>query len=193
MIDLKEIYRQYAYLRRLAFPEMSRKNVNNWRVRHPEKAKESDRTSQSKRRKNDPESHRRRVSKWQKENRDWVNAYSRKRYSENLDHRIKHTLRNYIGTSLRRQRVKKTDKTMDILGCSIEDFKIYIESLFEPGMTWENYGKNGWEIDHIVPCSIFDFTNPDHRKRCFHFSNLQPLWFEENRRKGQILSNFLKD
>jgi hypothetical protein len=49
-------------------------------------------------------------------------------------------------------------------------------------MSWENYGKV-WEIDHIMPCAIFDLTKADHQKRCFHFSNTQPLLIHVNRSK----------
>jgi hypothetical protein len=79
----------------------------------------------------------------------------------------------------------KATSTVSLLGCSMANFKIYLESLFEPGMSWANYGnKEGqWSVDHIMPCAIFDFSKPEHQKRCFHFSNLRPLWHVENLRK----------
>lgn len=49
-------------------------------------------------------------------------------------------------------------------------------------MSWDNYGE--WEIDHIIPCDSFDLTKEEEQKRCFHFSNLQPLWWRDNRTKG---------
>lgn len=76
----------------------------------------------------------------------------------------------------------KSSNTSKLLGCSFYDFKIYLESKFEPGMSWDNYGSY-WEIDHIMPCAIFNLTLPGHQKRCFHFSNHQPLTVSENRRK----------
>jgi hypothetical protein len=54
---------------------------------------------------------------------------------------------------------------------------------FRPGMTWENYGPV-WHVDHIKPCAKFDLTDPDQQRACFHFSNLQPLFADENLRKG---------
>ncbi len=79
---------------------------------------------------------------------------------------------------------KKCAKTTEMLGCSINDFRIYLESKFESGMTWKNYG-SVWHVDHIMPCAIFDLTKPDHQRRCFHFSNMQPLFKEDNLRKNR--------
>ena len=47
-------------------------------------------------------------------------------------------------------------------------------------MSWSNYGKNGWEIDHIIPCSLFNLTNDLEQKECFNYLNLQPLWMLDN-------------
>jgi hypothetical protein len=107
----------------------------------------------------------------------WV----RERRRNDIAFRIELNLRRRIHYVVRGK--DKSESTRKLLGCSIPDFKIYIESKFEPGMSWENYGREGWHIDHIMPCAIFDLSKPEHRKRCFHFSNLQPLWAEENRSK----------
>jgi hypothetical protein len=77
----------------------------------------------------------------------------------------------------------KSGSTLTLLGCSFDDFVIYLESKFEVGMTGENYG-TVWHVDHIMPCAIFDLTKPEHQRRCFHFSNLQPLFASDNLRKG---------
>ena len=49
-------------------------------------------------------------------------------------------------------------------------------------MTWDNHGL--WEIDHKIPCDAFDLTNPEEQKKCFHYTNLQPLIKQENRTKS---------
>ena len=74
----------------------------------------------------------------------------------------------------------------DALGCSSQEFVSYIESKLELGMTWENRGRRqgvlGWELDHIRPLS--SFVLPDEWRDAFHYTNVQPLWCEDNLRKG---------
>src|SRR6185503_13752550 len=68
-------------------------------------------------------------------------------------------------------------------GCSRENFKRHIQSKFRHRMTWENYAKH-WQLDHIVPCRSFDLSDPEQVKKCFHFSNYQPLIRAENAKKS---------
>ncbi len=70
----------------------------------------------------------------------------------------------------------------DVLGCTVHEARLYIESKFKSGMSWDNYGE--WHIDHINPLVSFDVTKMDQRLEAFHFTNLQPLWAEENQKKG---------
>jgi len=78
----------------------------------------------------------------------------------------------------------KTGHTIDLFGCSVAEVVKHLESQFTDGMTWDNYGFRGWHIDHVRPCSSFDMTDPEDQKRCFHVSNLQPLWAFDNMSKG---------
>lgn len=78
----------------------------------------------------------------------------------------------------------KQRATLELLGCSLDFLKSHIESQFKAGMTWQNWTLKGWHIDHIRPCDSFDLTDPEQQKICFHYSNLQPLWWHENLRKG---------
>ena len=70
-----------------------------------------------------------------------------------------------------------------LVGYSLDDLMAHLERLFQPGMTWENYGQ--WHIDHKTPKAAFNYTAPEHIdfKRCWALSNLQPLWAEDNIRK----------
>ena len=74
---------------------------------------------------------------------------------------------------------------MELVGCGIDALKKHIELKFQDGMSWDNYGK--WHIDHVRPCSSFDLSKPEEQSKCFHYSNIQPLWAEENLRKGAKL------
>jgi len=78
----------------------------------------------------------------------------------------------------------KTGSAVRDLGCSIDELKQHLESKFLPGMTWNNYGRFGWHIDHIRPLSQFDLTNPEQLKIACHYTNLQPLWWRDNLSKG---------
>lgn len=88
------------------------------------------------------------------------------------------------------KRNSKYSNTTDLLGCSIQDLRNHIEKQFSAGMSWDNYGYRGWHIDHIIPCCSFDLSNPDEQKKCFHYTNLQPLWAEENLKKGGRFGQF---
>ena len=70
------------------------------------------------------------------------------------------------------------------LGCSVEELKRHLEKQFQPKMNWENYGLYGWHIDHIKPLVNFDLTNREQFLEACHYTNLQPLWAEDNLSKG---------
>ncbi len=80
----------------------------------------------------------------------------------------------------------KKSSALPLLGCSIPEFRKHLESLWTEGMTWENYGSKGWEIDHIRPCKSFDLTDPEQQKLCFHYSNTRPMWGLKNRMKAAV-------
>ena len=71
---------------------------------------------------------------------------------------------------------------MQLIDCTIEALKHWLSYQFAPGMTWDNYGE--WHIDHVRPCASFDLTDPEQQKQCFHWTNLQPLWAEDNLKKS---------
>lgn len=94
-----------------------------------------------------------------------------------------------LGQNLRRRLHKilgvrsKSNRCQTFLGCSVQDLRRHLESKFQPGMTWENYGFTGWHVDHIMPLAAFDLTDPMQQAEAFHFTNLQPLWAKDNLRK----------
>lgn len=66
------------------------------------------------------------------------------------------------------------------LGCTLEEFKRYIEGLWEPGMSWDNWARNGWHLDHIRPLNTFDLTDEKQRLEAIHYTNMRPLWAKPN-------------
>jgi len=76
----------------------------------------------------------------------------------------------------------KSKRTTGLLGCNGEELAQHLEKQFQPGMTHDNYGE--WHIDHIKPIASFDLSDPEQEQECFHYTNLQPLWAEDNLRKG---------
>jgi len=80
--------------------------------------------------------------------------------------------------------VKKCAKTKQLIGCDVDKLIAHIESQFLTGMSWGNHGTHGWHIDHVLPCASFDMSDPEQQRKCFHYTNLQPLWGPDNIRKG---------
>ena len=108
--------------------------------------------------------------------------YKKKKYYSDDEFRLK----EQISTRIRMALLKgyKSASTETLIGCTISELRVHLEKQFREGMSWENHGVNGWHVDHIVPCASFDLTNPGEQKKCFHYSNLQPLWMLDNIRKG---------
>jgi hypothetical protein len=94
--------------------------------------------------------------------------------------KLRHNLKNLIRNSIKNTGFKKTTKTALILGCSVTEFKQHIERQFNEGMSWSNYGK--WEYDHIKPVSWAKTESEIIALN--HYSNFQPLWREDNRKKS---------
>ena len=78
---------------------------------------------------------------------------------------------------------EKFYSTKELLGCGHREFLEHLESEFIDGMSWENYGVNGWHIDHIEPCCSFDLASPEEQLKCFNYKNTQPIWGKDNLKK----------
>ena len=108
--------------------------------------------------------------------------YSRDRYEKDSAYRLACNLRNRLRQALKG--ACKAETTKDLLGCTYEAARAHIEAQFTEGMSWDKMGLRGIHIDHIKPCDSFDLTDPEQRRECFHYTNLQPLWAEDNLRKS---------
>lgn len=106
--------------------------------------------------------------------------YINNKLKTDIHFKIIHCLRHRIYEALKG--IGRYKHTIELIGCSIENLKSHLESKFTEGMTWENYGK--WHVDHIRPCASFDLSLPEEQCKCFNYTNLQPLWAEDNLSKG---------
>ena len=91
-------------------------------------------------------------------------------------------IRCRVKNFLKSKNINKTNKTFNIVGCSPELLKEHLEKQFTESMSWDNHGKFGWHIDHIIPLS--SAKNEEEIYKLCHYTNLQPLWWKENLSKG---------
>lgn len=133
--------------------------------------------------------------KWRIKNKrkilDYNSCYFKIQRKINIQFKISSNLRTRVNDALKGK--IKSQRTLELLGCSIEYLKKYLELQFKPGMSWDNYGQGfndkgmqEWHIDHIKPCASFDLSKPEEQKKCFHYTNLQPLWAKENQIKNKF-------
>lgn len=116
-------------------------------------------------------------------NKDLYREWNRIQYSTNPKYRLRHITTARIFEALKTYQTLKKDRTIEYLGCSIEEYTQYLESKFTPEMTWENQGIY-WEIDHIKPIDSFDLNDESQLYEAFHYTNTQPLHWKKNREKS---------
>lgn len=127
---------------------------------------------------------------WRNANRERNLANERARYHrQKVDpaRRVRNAVRARVYEALHRG-MTKSARTLDLLGCSIEQLWAHLESQFRAGMTRENYGQV-WELDHVRPCASFDLSSPSQQRECFGWFNLQPLFKSENLAKSDSMPN----
>jgi hypothetical protein len=119
--------------------------------------------------------------KWGQENKEKRRIQQLNKLHNDIYAKIVHNWRSRFKSAMMHN---KRGKSLDFMGCNVQFLKTYLETKFKPGMTWDNYGRDGWHIDHIIPVSSFDLSDITQVYKCFHYSNLQPLWAYENLTKS---------
>jgi len=114
--------------------------------------------------------------------KEWESQYYHKRSSDQQE-RLRRVLRSRLRDAI--QNGRRAGSAVRDAGCSMEELVAHIESLWLDGMSWDNYGYRGWHIDHIRPLALFDLTDRGQFLAAVHYSNLQPLWAEDNLKKGK--------
>lgn len=109
-----------------------------------------------------------------------------RRRKESPEFRMAGYIRSRIAGVLRGK--EKFGRSGDLIGCSMDEYKSYLEALFKHGMTWENFGKlpGCWSVDHKVPIAAHDISTEAGQKTAFHYTNTEPVWHIENITKSSI-------
>jgi hypothetical protein len=174
-------------------PEKRKEVTLNYRTKNKEKLKISDKQYREK----NKEKEKKRLHKYYENNREKVlkrnKIYNKNRLKHDDFFRLKTNIRNRINKFLNTKNMNKNNKTFEIVGCSPKSLKEFIENKFTDGMCWELLGEK-IHIDHIIPLSSAK-TEDEVYKLC-HYTNLQPLWAEDNLKKSnkingtEVLKNF---
>jgi hypothetical protein len=176
---------------RKVYKQKNKDKINKANQEYRRKNKEKVKTWKSNIYKLNAERHREGVKKHYKENREKINKkmneYYKIKKKTNPFFKLKCNIRNLILQTFKTIGRRKNTKTEKILGCSFEEFKAYIESQFQDGMSWEN--RNIWHIDHIMPVSMA--KTEDEIIRLNHHRNLRPLWAHENIAKADKTPDIL--
>ena len=191
----KEEMKEYQHNWYLANKEIVKQRTKDYKINNKTNVDEKNKEY----RENNPD----KVKVWRENNVEHIKTYKRNYKQNNKENRntqiklrknndelykLTLNIRRDISNSFKRNGYNKTSKTCEILGCTFEEFKSYIESKFKPWMNWMNYGNwNGipetinsaWDIDHIIPLS--SAKNVDEFMRLNHYTNLQPLCSYTNR------------
>lgn len=181
-IQAKERVRQREFV--IRFPEVVKERQKRWKENNREKIK----AAQKKWRENNREKVDEHRKNWKKSHPSYSTEYSKKRRSTDLVYKMKMLLRTRLGNAFQG---RKSKKTAVLLGAQTPEVKQHIERLFLPGMTWQNMGKDGWHIDHIIPLACAKSLK--HLEALCHYLNLQPLWAKDNLTKRETIPETIPD
>ena len=179
-LDNKEKKKQYQKQYNLDNKEKNKEQMKQWCLDNKEKLKKYRQQYYL----NNLEKNKEKMKQWRLDNREKINSYYRNKTKTDPIFRFIKNQRIRMWSALKGKR--KFKSTIKLLGCSIEECWNHLEQQFKPGMTRDNYGL--WHVDHIIPCASFDdLSDTKQQKKCFHYTNLQPLWAIDNMKKGARL------
>lgn len=165
-----------------------RSSINDWRKHNKEQHQASEKQWRQ-----DNKEHKNATDKaWREANKELYrtrqNNYVKNKLKTDPCFKIAHALRHRINEAIKTN--QKVGSAVRDLGCSIEEFKVHLESKFYPNpetgeiMTWGNHAVRGWHIDHIRPLSNFDLTDREQFLEACRYTNQQPMWWRDNIAKG---------
>lgn len=132
------------------------------------------------------------IKEWRQKNKEKVNASIRKSIKKRkiIDpgFRVQCNLRHRLKDLMKTTKKGGAHHVSALIGCSTKQLAKHLESQFRKGMSWDNYGIDGWHVDHILPCATFDHNDPKQVAQCWHWTNLRPLWAKENMNKSDTIT-----
>lgn len=183
---------EYHRLLRASFTDAQKarqkENCTRWRIRNVEKFREYARRHRAK----NPHACRARHKAWMQRNPSYWRDYARRKRAECVQTRLRHALRSRLYKAVSRAlggRAVKADTTMALVGCTPAELMRHLESQFQPGMGWHNWGRGEgkWHIDHVVPLSRMNLESAVHQRMAFAYKNLRPMWGEANMSKSNTV------
>lgn len=168
-------------------PECEKIRLSKWK----EKNRDKENKRKAEWRVANKEHQKKKMAEWYQKNKEKVKrkklVYIKQRLLNDLNFKLRFRLRTRLNHALKKG--QKSGSAVSDLGCSISELKTHLETMFQSGMTWENWGKgkNNWNIDHIIPLASFDLTDREQFLKACHYSNLQPLWEKDNLSKSNKL------
>jgi Fe2+ transport system protein B len=167
----KEKFKQYNKNNRHKYKEYDKQYYKVYIQNNREKIQQS----QKEWRLNNPNYYKEKRKRENQKFKEYNNNYNKLKREKNISFRIKQCVASNINFNIKKHKNTKTNTTIKYLGCSIQEYIVYLENMFLEGMNWGNYGAI-WEIDHIIPISSFDLTQDDNIFKAFNYKNTQPLF-----------------
>ena len=159
--------KEKEFIRKKKYKEENREkyldSIRNYKKRNKEKIKEKSKI-------------------YYQKNKNKIRIYENERRKTDNVYRLTCSMRSRINLFIKSKKINKTNKTFNLIGLKPMKLKEYIEKKFTEEMCWDNYGLFGWHIDHIIP--LASAKSEDEIYKLCHYTNLQPLWAEDNLKKS---------
>lgn len=126
-------------------------------------------------------------NEWNKNNSDKIHNWNKEQYQNSSEYRIKSILYVRLNQALKAQDSPKFHHTLDLIGCTPEFLVNYLEEKMSDDM---KLNRDLVDIDHIIPINTFDLNNVEEQKKCFHYTNLRPIFRKDNQSRPKDGSDF---
>jgi len=160
-----------------------RKSQTKWRKANPEKAAA---TARRFRERHSTQIKTEKAAYYQKNKRRIIDKLI-ERFATDAGFRVEQLVRGRIRSAIKQRKAEKSARTLELLGCSVDEFRVHIESLFVGEMSWEKFMAGEIHLDHSTPLALFDLTDPAQQLIAFNYKNHAPMWAADNLRKSDLL------